>query len=55
MPKYEVKVTATWWINVEATSKDEAAEIAHMNFLGDGSYDGVDDILVYESDDNEEE
>ena len=54
MKNYEVKVTATWWVNVEADSKTEAEEIAHLTFM-DGSYDGVDDITVYESDDNEEE
>jgi hypothetical protein len=40
MPKYEYKVTASWWITVEADSKSEAEQIA-IDTYDDGAYDGV--------------
>jgi hypothetical protein len=50
MAKYEVKVTASWWVDVEADSKDEAKEKAWvMDWDDEGSYEGVDEIKVYEA------
>ncbi len=56
MPKYEVKVTATWWIDIEAESEEEAKDLALVaDWTSDGAYEGVDEIKVYLSDEQEEE
>jgi hypothetical protein len=54
MPKYEVKVTASWWVDVEADNKEEAEQIAHTTYY-EGSYDGVDDIEVHEVEEESDE
>lgn len=54
MKNYEVKVTASWWIDVEAENEEEAEQIAHSTFM-DGSYDGVDEITVHEVEEDEDE
>ncbi len=56
MPKYEVKVTATWWIDIEAESEEEAKDLAlRADWNSDGAYEGVDEIKVYLSDEQDEE
>lgn len=55
MAKYEAKVTATWWITVEADTEAEAEEIAGTDFYDNGHYDGLDDIVLYPIEEDEEE
>jgi len=55
MKKYEVKVTASWWVDVEAENAEAASEIAHTTYYEDGSYDGVDDIEVHEIEEEDDE
>ncbi len=56
MPNYEVKVTATWWIDIEAESEEEAKDLAlRADWNSDGAYEGVDEIKVYLSDEQDEE
>lgn len=56
MAKYEVKVTASWWLDVEADSKEEAKDKAMlMDWNDEGAYDGVDDIKAYEAKEDEED
>jgi len=55
MAQYEAKVTATWWITVEADSEEQAEQIAHSEFIDSGVYDGVDEIKLYEIEEEEEE
>lgn len=50
MAKYEVKVTASWWLDVEADSREEAKDKAWgMDWNDEGAYEGVDEIKVYEA------
>lgn len=55
MKNYEVKVTASWWVNVSAKDETEAEKLAWDTFLDDGMYDGVDEIVVHESDEQDED
>ena len=55
MTNYEVKVTASWWVNVSAKDEAEAEKLAWDTFLDEGMYDGVDEIVVHESDEQDED
>lgn len=55
MKNYEVKVTATWWVDVEAENEEEAEQIAHTTYYDNGSYDGVDEIVVHEVEEESDE
>lgn len=53
--EYEVKVTASWWVTVNAKNDEEAEQKAWDTFLDNGSYDGVESIDVYPSGIEDEE
>lgn len=55
MANYEVKVTASWWIDVVADDETEAESIAIDQFLDNGIYDGVDSVKVHEGAEDDEE
>jgi hypothetical protein len=57
MPVYTYKVTATWWIDVEADSESVAEDLAINEYYDRGVYEGVDEVKlmeVYEDDEPED-
>lgn len=56
MPVYTYRVTATYWIDVEAPDESTAEQLAMTNYE-DGAYDGVDscDLMAVEEDEDADE
>jgi hypothetical protein len=56
MPTYTYKVTATWWIDVEADDEATAQDEATNEYYDRGVYDGVEscDLMAVEEDEEDE-
>jgi hypothetical protein len=57
MPVYTYKVTASWWIDVEADDEATAEDEAINGYYDGGVYDGVEscDLMAVEEDEVEDE
>ena len=57
MPTYTYKVTGTWWIDVEADDENTAEDLAIINYLDEGAYDGVEscDLMDFTEDEEDDE
>lgn len=54
MPVYTYKVTATYWIDVEAENEATAFDEAIIHYE-DGVYEGIDDCVLMAVEEDEEE